>query len=423
MTKNKHGSDVVSTNSNDINLVVVYNSAYAQKSRVKSARGKNIKTSIAVVALVSIMLIMSGIVGININHCAKNSASAMSGAQGMAVLEVSTGRVLYSKNMHKQLAPASTTKILTAIVVIENITDLDKIIEVPAAAVGVEGSSIYLEKGEKLSVRDLLYGLMLQSGNDCATALALHVSGSKEKFAELMNETAKKAGAQNSNFVTPHGLDAPGHMTTAFDLAIISAYALRNEEFAQISKTKKHSAPYANRDYNRVIVNKNRLLSSYDGADGVKTGYTKKAGRTFVASATRDNMQVVCVVLNCGPMFEESARLMTAAFTEFGMTSLTHRGDIVANVKVEKGRVETTPVGASKIAYYPLRKNEISLLSSKVVLPQSIKAPTKVGTEIGELQIMLENELIYTVKLVNIEAVDSYNLKDMLKEIADSWTR
>jgi len=340
----------------------------------------------------------------------------------MATLEVSTGRVLYQKNMHAKLAPASTTKILTALVVIESISDLDKVHAIPDSAVGVEGSSIYLERGEKISVRDLLYGLMLQSGNDCAESLAIITAGSKEKFAALMNETAKRIGALNSNFVTPHGLDAEGHYTTAYDLALISAHALRNEEFAQISRTKKHSAPYGDRDYNRVIINKNKLLSSYEGCDGVKTGFTRKAGRTFVASATRGDMQVVCAVLNCGPMFEDSARLMTAAFNEFTMTPLTRRGDIVARVKVDKGRNIDVAVGAKEAVYYPLRTSEADALQHKIILPQSVKAPVRLGAEIGKKQIYLANELIYSVELVTVEAADSDNLVDRLRDIAERWS-
>jgi len=384
------------------------------------------KTTIFAI-LTTVFIAMSGIILLNAGNCTNfgehATATAMSSAEGMAVIEVKSGRVLYSKNMHKVLAPASTTKILTAIVVLENVDCLDTPHKIPDSAIGVEGSSIYLQKGEKLSVRDLLYGLMLQSGNDCAEALAIITAGSKEKFAVLMNETAKKAGAINSNFVTPHGLDAKGHMTTAYDLAKISAYAMHNKDFATIVATKKHSCPYGDREYNRVIVNKNRLLNSYDGADGVKTGYTKKAGRTFVASATRDGMQLVCVVLNCGPMFEESGRLMTAAFNEFEFTPLTRRGDIIANVKVEKGRFDTVPVGASQVVYYPLRDGEAQKLTPNIIVPQSVNAPLKMGSEVGELQIMLENELISTVKLVTIESADSLKMSDRLKDIATNWTK
>ena len=347
--------------------------------------------------------------------------AASTSAECMAVLEVSTGRVLYQKNMHKQRAPASTTKIITAIVVIENIADLDKLHKIPDSAVGVEGSSIYLAKGEQMSARDLLYGLMLQSGNDCAESLAIITAGSKENFAELMNETAKRIGAKNSNFVTSHGLDAEGHYTTAYDLALISAYALKNPDFALIAKTKKHSAPWHGRDYDRVIVNKNRLLSSFEGCDGVKTGYTKKAGRTFVASSTRGNMQVVCAVLNCGPMFEDSARLMNAAFNEFKMQPLTRKNEVVCQADISKSRTNKVNLAALNTILYPLRESESGNITTKFDVPIINNAPIKQGQKLGKMQIYLSNELIFETPLVTIEAADSLSLFDRLKDIADRW--
>ncbi len=198
-------------------------------------------------------------------------------AECMIVLERDTERVLNEKNADKKRPMASTTKIATAITVIDNVTDLDKIVRVPAAAVGVEGSSIYLEKDEELTVRDLLYGLMLQSGNDCAAALAITTAGSIENFATLMNETAAKVGADNTNFVNPHGLHHDEHYTTARDLGKITAYAMKNPIFREIVGTKRYVMPWKDREYDRVIVNKNKILSTYEGGDGVKTGYTKKS--------------------------------------------------------------------------------------------------------------------------------------------------
>ena len=342
-------------------------------------------------------------------------------AECMALLEVTTGRVLYQKNMHTKRAPASTTKILTAIVVIENTQDLDKLHKIPDSAVGVEGSSIYLERGEELSVRDLLYGLMLQSGNDCAESLAIITAGSKEKFSEMMNATAKRIGAQNSNFVTAHGLDAEGHYTSAYDLALISCYALQNADFAEIAKTKKHSAPWKGRDYDRVIVNKNKLLKSFEGCDGVKTGYTKKAGRTFVSSATRNGMQVVCAVLNCGPMFEDTARLMNAAFNEFTMYTPASKNEVVANLAVEKSRTSSVALGVVNPSCYPLRESEIAQLKLEVEVPSSKEAPIHLGENVGKIKISLDNNLLFEVKLFTMEVADSLSLKDALKDIADRW--
>lgn len=241
-------------------------------------------------------------------------------AKSAIVIDKNTGKVLFEKNADEKLPIASTTKILTAITVIENIDDLFKTVSVPDCAIGVEGSSIYLEKGERLKVIDLLYGLMLQSGNDCAVALACLTSGSVENFARLMNIVAINAGATNSHFCNPHGLHEKNHYSTARDMSLISAYAMRNETFRKIVSTTNYvDCPYADRGYNRIIKNKNKILTTLDGGNGIKTGYTKVAGRCLVSSAQRKNVEIICVVLSCGPMFEESCDLINKAFAELGV--------------------------------------------------------------------------------------------------------
>lgn len=240
--------------------------------------------------------------------------AVQSSARAMALVDGDTGELIYSKNCDKKMYPASTTKICTAITVIENHTMLDVPTPVPAEAVGIEGSSLYLQKGELLTVRDLLYGLMLQSGNDCAVALAVIVGGSVEGFVDMMNETAKKAGAVNTNFVTPNGLHDDDHYTTARDLCAISYYAMRNETFREIVATKRYSTVCADRDRDRRFPNKNKILFNYEGGNGIKTGFTKKSGRCLVSSATRNGKTYICAVLDCGDMFEECMRLMDKAF-------------------------------------------------------------------------------------------------------------
>ena len=191
--------------------------------------------------------------------------------QSEIVIEVNSGRILYQKNAFDKRYMASTTKILTAICVIENF-DVNKEIVVSKETCNVEGSSIYLEDGEILSIKDLLYGLMLRSGNDCAETLAVCSSGSIENFANLMNQTAKKIGALNSNFVNPHGLHNDNHYTTAYDLALISAYAIKNPTFKEIVSTKSIDIPFTTKNTKRKLYNKNKMLSQYEGATGIKTG-------------------------------------------------------------------------------------------------------------------------------------------------------
>ena len=277
-------------------------------------------------------------------------------AQSAVVMERSSHRVLFEQNADAHLPMASTTKIVTALTVI-NHSNLDDVVEVSPKAVGIEGSSIYLRAGEHLTVRELLYGLMLRSGNDSAVALALHVAGSIEAFAEMMNETAQAAGCVDSHFVNPHGLHHEEHYTSARDLATLTCVALSNSDFQQIVATKTVRISNEGMEYDRVLVNKNKLLSNFDDADGVKTGYTKKAGRCFVGSATRNGMQVVVVVLNCGPMFEETADMLSVAFSNYSLQR------VVPQNKVCGSRIEN-----SKRIYY--------------ICPESFAYPVKDGEQV-----------------------------------------
>ncbi len=264
------------------------------------------------ISLALSLCIVSGSVAVSLAY---DRTAIESSASAMALVDGDTGELIYSKNPDLRREPASTTKICTAITVLEHCTALDRAVPVPREAVGVEGSSLYLECNEFLTVRDLLYGLMLQSGNDCATALAIIVGDSVEGFVEMMNETAKKAGATNTHFSNPHGLHDDNHYTTARDLSMIAYYAMKNKVFREIVSTKRHSTPYADHGYRRNFPNKNKILFNYPGGNGIKTGYTKASGRCLVSSATRDGKTYICTVLNCGNMFEECMRLMDMAFS------------------------------------------------------------------------------------------------------------
>ena len=343
-------------------------------------------------------------------------------AECMIVMERDTERVLNEKNADKKRPMASTTKIATAITVIDNVTDLDKIVRVPAAAVGVEGSSIYLEKNEELTVRDLLYGLMLQSGNDCAAALAITTAGSIENFAALMNETAAKVGADNTNFVNPHGLHHDEHYTTARDLGKITAYAMKNTIFREIVGTKRYVMPWKDREYDRVIVNKNKILSTYEGGDGVKTGYTKKAGRCLVASATRDGMNVIAVVLNCGPMFEDCRHLLDGAFAEYSLKDVSKAVDLSSvSAIVTDGKAQSTRLETEKGLFYPLTESEYGAIRFEVSGVDSMSAPVHIGDENGKIKFYSGNRLLFERKLYSIEEVASLDYSDILYDIVGRW--
>lgn len=247
-------------------------------------------------------------------------------AEAAALIDVESGRILYSHNGNKPMRIASLTKIMTAIVAIEH-GNLSDRVKTGINAYGVEGSSIYLKLGEEQSLHHLLYGLMLRSGNDAAVAIAEHVGGSVEGFVLLMNEKAEQIGMTGTTFKNPHGLDADGHLSTAEDMARLTAYALKNATFREIVKTKSIQVPNPGEKWNHLWRNKNKMLHLYEGADGVKTGYTKAAGRCLVSSATRNGRQLAAVTLNDGDDWADHARLLDYGFNQYPMRDLYRKGE------------------------------------------------------------------------------------------------
>jgi len=348
------------------------------------------------------------------------NANVSSSASSMIVMEVGSNRILYEQNAYSKKFMASTTKILTAITVLEN-TNITDMVTITKPAVDIEGSSIYLQVGEKISVIDLLYGLMLRSGNDAAVALAMHTSDSVENFAKLMNAVAIKAGANSSNFVNPHGLHNDNHYTTAYDLAVISAYALKNSIFAKIVSTATHTFDRDNENKTKCTFNnKNKILKTVKGGDGIKTGFTKKAGRCLVSSATRDGMQVVCVVLNCGPMFEESAGLIERAFKEYQLVEILPSYTYSGTVQVKNGKTSEVRTYTKLPIVYPLRAGEEQFIV-KIIECDELTAPIKRNQEIGVVKIYLHNRLLFSQKLYSIDSVKSLQIIDMLRDFLDDW--
>ena len=330
----------------------------------------------------------------NVNHVFANDNSAE------IIMEVNTNRILHEKNISAKKYMASTTKILTAIIIIEK-CNLNEIVTVTEKSVGIEGSSIYLEVGEKLTVKDLLYGLMLRSGNDCAETLALHCSGSIKNFALLMNEKAKEIGAKSSNFVNPHGLHNDNHYTTAYDLALISCYAIKNQTFKEIVLTKSVKIPFSTRDYDRHIKNKNKMLNEFDGATGIKTGFTKKAGRCLVTSCTRNGLELVCAVLNCPPMFEKSKELLTNCFSNYISYKLVNSENIIDFIENELDE-KTVAIHVKKDIILPLKKEEKEQITIEYDYPKKQKLSNEFEEEIGLIKIYCKNNLIFTEKIYTI---------------------
>ncbi len=335
---------------------------------------------------------------------------------GQIVLEQNSKRVLTGINEDVKLPMASTTKILTAITVIEN-ADLNAEVKIPKEAVGVEGSSIYLREGEVLTVESLLYGLMLRSGNDAAVALAIHVSGGIENFAKLMNATAKKCGANNSNFKNPHGLTDAEHYTTCYDLALITAYAMDNSIFEKICSTKKIKCG------DRIFINKNKMLANFDGCNGVKTGYTVNAGRCLVTAAKRDDMQLISVVLNCPDMYERSSVLLNDAFENFQMIKVKEKGSKLCTLSINNGMTldEAFDLKLSEDIILPLTKQEVKSISFSCDVVDFLNFPVKKGEYVGDLSVFVGKDLIFSLKLVTIEEINEYGIDQILNGIFVRW--
>jgi len=321
------------------------------------------------------------------------------------VIEESTNRILYASNEKTKLPMASTTKIMTAIVTIEN-SNLDDEVVITKEAQGVEGSSVYIKAGEKYTVRDLLYGLMLRSGNDCAVALAIHVAGSVQSFVKLMNEKALSVDAYDTNFTNPHGLHDDDHYTTAYDLAILTSNAYKNQTFREIVSTKRYKLK------DGYIYNKNKLLSQFDGADGVKTGYTTKSGRCLVSSSTRQDMRVICVVLNCYDMWNKSMDLMNKAHNEYSMHKIIS-SDTIVYTNVIKGVQNKCECSVNKDVYYPLKQSEINDLEYENTV-YDLYAPVYKGQNCGTLKVYLNKHLIFNE---NIYTINNIRKKSFLESL------
>ncbi len=320
-------------------------------------------------------------------------------AKAAIVMECSTGEVLFEKNSHLSLPMASTTKIMTAICAIENYP-INLPVAVDDRAVGIEGSSIYLEKGEIIYMRDLLYGMMLKSGNDAATAIACEVSGSVEKFAELMNSSAKKYGAKNTNFVNACGLYDDNHYTTAWDLAKITVHALENESFAEIVSTKEKRISNGSKDYDRILKNHNKLLFSYEGCKGVKTGYTKKCGRCLVSTAERDGVSLVCVTLNAPDDWNDHRAMLDFGFSKCQKVAEAKEGEFAIRADVEGGSAKEVFTYFGKNLEYVCISGRKCAAEIKCEPYSDIAAPLKRGDKVGEARLFVDGKEVDSAPLI-----------------------
>mgnify|MGYP004603099167 FL=1 len=312
-------------------------------------------------------------------------------AKSAAVMDCVSGRLLLDQSSGRQSLIASTTKIMTALLICERCNVLDQM-QIPRQAVGIEGSSMYLKEGERLSIQELLYGLMLSSGNDAAVALALYCCGSIQEFANLMNDKARSLGMSQTHFENPNGLDSKNHYSTAGDLAILAAYAMENPIFSKTVSTKTVTIG------NRVLRNHNKLLWLYPGADGVKTGYTKAAGRILVSSATQNRRRLVAVTINDPNDWTDHAAMLDRGFSQFSLQRIVTVGDCVGYREVAGGTASKVAVLAAENFTYSVSKEE----QPQLLLPGSgfIYAPVAEGADAGAAYVLLSGKAVGKIPVV-----------------------
>jgi D-alanyl-D-alanine carboxypeptidase len=332
-------------------------------------------------------------------------------AKAGILIEAGSGETLWEKNADLELPMASTTKIMTAVITLEN-ASLEEKVTVSERASSTGESSAWLEKGEVLTVDQLLHALMVQSANDSAVALAEHVAGSVEAFVEMMNEKASELGAEHTRFANPHGLDQKGHYTTARDLARIAAYAMRNPVFRELVVSDGYQIPWPGHPYNRVMVNHNKFLKLYPYATGIKTGYTEEAGKCLVASADKDGRELISVILNGGESYwEQTVRLMEYGFRDFTRVEFAYAGQPLSEVEVgDFPRKKVEAVAREDIAF-TVRKDQLKrFLTAEVSCPQWISYPVEEGQEVGQLRVGEGNPGQRTAVLVSLDDCRPPNL-------------
>lgn len=326
-----------------------------------------------------------------------DTSSTMVGADAAVVMEAMTGRVLFEQDAGERLPIASTTKIMTALITLEQ-PDLDVEFEVDAAAIKVEGSSMGLVEGDRVTLRTLAAGMLLASGNDAANAAAVRISGSVPAFVSAMNQRAKSLGMSDTCFETPSGLDGDSHYSTARDMAVLTRAAMQNPEFADICAQYKMRLSYGNPPYERWLTNHNKLLTYYEGTVGVKTGFTKKAGRCLVSAATRDGVTLICVTLNCPDDWNVHQNLYDRYFGKVQVEDLSRDIPEIA-VKVTGGVAAEVRAVRYDSAQIPV-VGDSPEVKYRVKAPRFLYAPVMAGQYLGDVEIYLDGEQVARLSLI-----------------------
>ena len=339
-------------------------------------------------------------------------------ARAYALMEAGSGRLLLGEREHERRPMASTTKIMTALLAIESGEDLDTLLPVPPEA-AVGGSSMHLSPGEKLSLRDLLYGLMLVSGNDAAVTLAVHFSGSVKAFAERMNARAEALGCGDTHFVNPHGLHDPDHYTSAYDLVCMARAAMEEPFFRELVSTPSYVTQTGDR--HRTLRSKNRMLTEVEGGCGVKTGYTKKAGRCLCFAARREGMLLIGTVLSAPDMWGDAKAILDWGFAAYTLEAFLTPGTAVRQIPVTGGAKKTLPAVAKEGILYPIRRDGREDAALTVQLPGSLAAPVERGAPLGEAVLTVDGAAVMTVALFSGEWVARPPLRALWKRVIEGF--
>jgi len=323
-------------------------------------------------------------------------------ARAAALYEPETGAFLYEKNIDEHLPMASTTKIVTALLSLE-LLDHDMIIAIPREAVGIEGSSVYLEEGELISVKDLVYATMLASANDAAAALAIEIAGSVDGFASIMNQRAASLGLCDTNFINPHGLDANEHYTSAHDLAIIAAEALKNETFKEISSTYKHNIESSLRT--RTIVNHNKLLRRFQGCIGVKTGYTHKSGRSLVSAAERDGLRLIAVTIDAPDDWCDHESMLEYGYSLLRADMLAAPGEYRYTLPVLGGTADQITV-SNDGSFKEIVHRDLERATTNIRLSRYLVAPVTKGEVVGKIIFKRDGVILAELPIIAQETVN-----------------
>lgn len=334
-------------------------------------------------------------------------------ARSAVVMDAATGMILYERDMNTRRYPASTTKMMTLIIALEN-GKLDDVVTISKNAAGIEGSTLWLEAGDHIKMRELLMGMMMHSGNDATVAVAEHIAGSVPAFAKIMTEKAHELGARDTNFVNANGLPDDNHYTTAHDLALIASYGYTLPEFESFVSQQEVSYDWV-KDETHRLRNENQMLWLYRGANGIKTGYTEKAGRCLVSGARRDGLQLVSVVLDSVYMWNDSIALLDYGFSQITPVKLVKKGENVGDVKISAAAKNNLAVAADSDFIVPRKIGEHPKIEKKIEPKENLAAPIKKGDVVGKLACYYDGKRMGAIDIVAAENVGQGSLFMRLK--------